>query len=47
MLFRSHNVEGIGGGDMDAGHAELDKFVKQSRAELIKTLRELPGPKRD
>lgn len=41
------NVERIGGGDVDAGHAELDKFVKQSRAELIKTLKELPGPKRD
>ncbi len=42
-----HSVEEVGGGDVDVGHAELDKFVKQFRAELIKTLKELPGPKRD
>lgn len=41
------SVEEIGGGDVDAGHSELDKFVKQFRADLIKTLKELPGPKRD
>jgi hypothetical protein len=46
-VIDSHNVEKVGGGDMDAGHLELDKFVKQFRAELIKTLKELPGPKRD
>jgi hypothetical protein len=40
-------VEEVGGGDVDVGHAELDKFVKQFRADLIKTLKELPGPKRD
>jgi len=42
-----HAVEEIGGGNVDLGHTELDKFVKQFRAELIKTLKDLPGPKRD
>ena len=36
-----------GGGDLDAGHRELDKWVKATRAELIKTLKALPGPKKD
>jgi len=46
-VISPRSVEGVGGGDVDAGHSELDKFVKQFRAELIKTLKELPGPKRD
>lgn len=37
-------VRRIGGGDLDAGHRVLDEFVLRSRAELIKTLRKLPGP---
>lgn len=36
-----------GGGDLDAGHKKLDDFVNGTRAELIKTLKALPGPKRD
>lgn len=36
-----------GGGDLDAGHSALDKWVKDTRAELIKTLKKLPGPKKD
>lgn len=46
-VISPRSVEEVGGGDIDAGHAELDKFVKQFRADLIKTLKELPGPKRD
>lgn len=46
-VISPRSVEEIGGGDVDAGHSELDKFVKQFRADLIKTLKELPGPKRD
>lgn len=40
-------VAAIGGGDMDKGHRELDAFVKKMRANLIKTLKKLPGPKKD
>jgi hypothetical protein len=36
-----------GGGDLDAGHKKLDDFVNGTRAELIKTLKALPGPKKD
>lgn len=34
-------------GDLDDGHSELDAFVKKARADTVKTLRSLPGPKRD
>ena len=34
-------------GDVDRAHDEMDRFVKLSRADLIKTLKDLPGPKRD
>lgn len=37
----------IGGGDMDRGHNHLDEFVKKYRAQTVKTLKSLPGPKRD
>jgi hypothetical protein len=40
-------VVGIGGGDMDAGHKELDDFVKKMRANTVKTLQKLPGPKKN
>jgi hypothetical protein len=36
-----------GGGDLDRGHKGLDNFVNATRAELIKTLQKLPGPKKD
>ena len=36
-----------GRGDLDRGHKALDDFVNQTRAELIKTLRKLPGPRKD
>jgi hypothetical protein len=36
-----------GDGDMDAGHKALDGFVNQYRANTIKTLKGLPGPKKD
>lgn len=36
-----------GGGNMNAGHKALDAWVKGTRAELISTLKSLPGPKRD
>lgn len=37
----------LGGGDADAGHMELDKFVKMQRKKTIKVLSKLPGPKKD
>jgi hypothetical protein len=40
-------VLGIGGGDMDAGHKELDDFVKKIRARTVKTLQNLPGPRKN
>jgi hypothetical protein len=40
-------VTSMGGGDMDVGHRELDAFVKKMRAKTVKTLRSLPGPKKD
>jgi len=37
----------MGGGSMNAGHTELDDFVKKMRAKTVKTLRNLPGPKKN
>lgn len=36
----------IGHGDIDHGHAVLDEMVKQIRANTIKDLRKLPGPRK-
>lgn len=36
-----------GGGDLDVGHRALDKWITDTRAELIKTLKKLPGPRKD
>jgi hypothetical protein len=36
-----------GKGDLDVGHRALDKWITDTRAELIKTLKKLPGPKKD
>jgi len=40
-------VINIGNGDMDFGHTELDDFVKKMRANTVKTLKSLPGPKKN
>ena len=37
----------VGKGDLDLGHRVLDEFVKRMRAETVKTLKSLPGPKKD
>jgi hypothetical protein len=39
-------VREIGGGDLDTGHKVLDEFVARVRADLIKTLKKLPSPKK-
>jgi len=36
-----------GSGDLDAGHRALDKWITDTRKELINTLKKLPGPKKD
>ena len=46
-IITPEEVETIGGGDIDRGHAVLDAFVKSQRALLRKTLGKLPGPARD
>jgi len=40
-------VAAFGSGDIDRGHNALDDFVKFERAKTIKTLKNLPPPKRD
>jgi hypothetical protein len=42
-----HEVTWAGNGNMDAGHEALDGFVTGMRAKTIKTLKALPGPKKD
>lgn len=39
-------VAALAGGDIDQGHDLLDGFVKDIRADLVKTLKALPGPAR-
>lgn len=46
-VISPENVARVGGGDLDAGHSNLDGFIKSYRAKTIKTLSKLPGPKRD
>jgi hypothetical protein len=40
-------VVAMGDGSMDSGHTELDQFVRKMRAKTVKTLRSLPGPKKN
>jgi hypothetical protein len=46
-VLSPNQVMFAGNGDLEAGHRALDGFVKQSRAELVKTLSNLPGPKKN
>lgn len=41
------SVERLGKGSLDDGHKILDEFVKQMREKTVKTLKNLPGPKKD
>jgi len=47
LVYSPEEVSMIGGGDLDDGHKILDAFVKQLRAATVKTLSNLPGPRRD
>ena len=46
-VISPQDVAILGGGNIDAGHAELDDFVKKMRAHTVRTLQTLPGPQRD
>lgn len=45
-VLSPEQVAKIGGGDLEQGNRILDHWVKQKRAEHIKTLQGLPGPSR-
>jgi hypothetical protein len=47
FVAHPEQVRWIGGGDLDRGHRVLDMFVKKIRADMIRTLKNLPGPRRD
>lgn len=46
-VLSPEDVLAAGEGDMDIGHAVLDEFVKRMRKAIVKTMTNLPGPKRD
>jgi hypothetical protein len=46
-VIHPNDVTRIGGGNIDRGHKELDAFVNKMRAKTVKTLRNLPPPKKD
>lgn len=46
-VLSPEQVMHVGQGDLDTGHRVLDEFVKRMRSETVKTLKALPGPKRD
>lgn len=46
-VLHPDEVRHAGGGDLDMGHRVLDEFVLRKRKELVKTLKNLPGPKKD
>jgi hypothetical protein len=46
-ILTPEEVEAFGEGDLNAGHKELDAFVKNQRKKTIKTLKKLPGPAQD
>ena len=46
-IVHPDHVREIGGGDLDVGHKVLDEFSTRIRAEMVKTLKKLPPPKKD
>ena len=46
-VISPEEVASVGGGNVEDGHRILDEFVKQQRAKTVKTLKNLPGPKKD
>ena len=41
------DVTRLGNGNLEAGHKRLDAFVVRERKKIVKTMRKLPGPKKD
>lgn len=46
-IISPETVLRIGGDNLEQGHKNLDEFVTSFRANTIKTLKELPGPRND
>ena len=46
-VLSPEQVMRAGGGDLESNHKILDDFVTRMRAESIKTLKKLPGPKKN
>lgn len=46
-VYSPEEVAILGGGSLEDGHKILDEFVKQVRAKSVKTLKNLPPPKKD
>ena len=46
-VLSPQEVAWVGKGDIDLGHKALDKWILDTRAELIKTLKNLSPPKTD
>lgn len=47
MVLSPDQVRWAGDGDLEEGHKVLDDYVKQVRANLVETLKALPGPRKD
>jgi hypothetical protein len=43
-VLSPEQVRHAGEGDMDMGHRVLDEFIKRMRANVVKTMTNLPGP---
>lgn len=46
-VIHPKDVVNIGNGSLDDGHKILDEFVNRFRAKTVKTLKNLPGPKKN
>lgn len=46
-VLTPHEVMHAGNGDLDMGHRVLDEFVRRMRSEIVDTMKNLPGPKKD
>lgn len=47
FIIPNQKIAEIGGGDIKKGHEIMDAFVKHVRKKTIKTLRKLPGPRKN
>lgn len=47
FVIHPRDVMRLGRGSLEDGHSTLDEFVKRMRAKTVRTLKNLPGPKKD